>query len=113
MPNLEQEALHSAYEEKEAEKNVFEEVEESTSGDPQSGGVNVDFSFLLAKTGDGSIADYLDHPLNAKKSEGMAQVLRGFTGIFGSLDYGLVDVGLGSLKIIQEKKGAVTREQSI
>ncbi len=112
MPNLEQEALHSAYEEKEAEKNVFEEVEEPISGDPQSG-VHVDFKFLLAKTGDGSISDYLDHPLNAKKSEGMAQVLRGFTGIFGSLDYGLVDVGLGSLKIIQEKKGAVTREQSI
>ncbi len=110
--NLEKEALHSAYADKEAEKTIFEEVDPGVEA-PRDSGIKVDFNFLLAKTGEGPVSDYVDHPLNDKKSEGVARILRGMTGIFGTLDYGIVDVALGTIKVVQEKKGVAPREQGI
>lgn len=63
-----------------------------------------DLSFLLAPTGPGSIDDYVDHPLNAQQSKGLAQMLRGFTGLCGALDYAIVDIGLGAVTYMQEGK---------
>jgi hypothetical protein len=62
---------------------------------------------LTAETGEGSIGDYIDHPLNFFKSKGLAQVLRGFTGIFGSLSLAIIDIALGGLQFSKERKGAV------
>ncbi len=107
--NLEKEALHSAYADKEAEKIVFDDIEPEVEA-PRASGINVDFNFLLAKTGEGAVSDYVDHPLNDKKSEGVARILRGMTGIFGALDYGIIDVAMGTIKVVQEKKGVAPRE---
>lgn len=65
----------------------------------------IDFSFLSAPTGDGAIEDYLDHPMNFNNSKGVARIIRGFTGMFGSLNYALVDIVLGALDL-SPKKGA-------
>jgi hypothetical protein len=106
--SIEQEALKSVYDEKEAEKVMFDEVASGGVGPvEEKGSIGIDFGFLLAKTGDGPISEYLNHPLNSKNSEGVAQILRGFTGIFGSLDYGIIDVALGSIKVAQERKGKI------
>lgn len=69
-------------------------------------GISIDFGFLKAKTGPGSIEDYMDHPMNFKKSKGMAQMLRGFTGIAGELDLAIVDITLGAFQFVKEEKAS-------
>lgn len=71
-----------------------------------------DLSILTAKTGDGSIEDYVNHPLNFKGSRGMAQMIRGFTGIAGELDYAIIDIALGAFQHSREgKTGDVVNNQ--
>lgn len=62
-----------------------------------------DLSFLAAPTGEGSVESYIDHPLNWDKRQSTARILRGCTGICGSLDYALVDIALGIIQKIKEK----------
>lgn len=71
-----------------------------------------DFSILMTPTGEGAIEDYLDHPLNFNKSHGMAQILRGLTGIVGDLKLAIIDIGLGTLRLFKEKK-VVSKENEI
>lgn len=66
----------------------------------------ISFDFLFQKTGPGSIDEYIDHPLNMGRSKGVAQIIRGFTGILGALDLAIVDIFLGVLQTIKEKKTA-------
>ena len=63
-----------------------------------------DLSFLLAKTGAGAVEEYIDHPLNFDGAKSTARILRGLTGIAGELDYALIDIGLGALEKIKEKR---------
>ena len=100
------------------EREAFEETikEESIPSfddipDPAPGpGVRVsdlipDMSFILSETGPGPIEDYIDHPLNFKGSKGVAQILRGATGIAGNLNYAIIDIGLGLVQVAKEGKG--------
>lgn len=59
--------------------------------------------FILAETGEGSIEDYLEHPLNSRKSKGLAQILRGMTGLLGNLNYAVIDIFLGFFEFSKEK----------
>lgn len=63
-----------------------------------------DFSFLKAETGAGSIEDYIEHPLNFDGSRGIAQILRGATGIAGSLNLAVIDIALGAIQVLKDKK---------
>lgn len=77
------------------------EEPQETSG----GGMGIDFSFLMRETGPGPIEDYLDHPLNAKRSRGLAQVLRGATGLFGEgLRAALADIVIGGISFMHERR---------
>ena len=68
-------------------------------------GLGFDFSFLLKPTGAGPIENYLDHPLNAKRSRGLAQALRGATGLFGEgLRAALADILFGSMEYMRERR---------
>lgn len=60
-------------------------------------------AFLRAKTGSGDIKNYMEHPLNFDKSEGLAQVIRGFTGMFDALDLAIIDIAVG---FFRWRKGA-------
>jgi hypothetical protein len=60
--------------------------------------------WLKADTGEGSIESYLDHPMNFNKSRAMARVIRGFTGMFGSLRYAVIDIVLGGMELGRERK---------
>lgn len=64
----------------------------------------IDISFLKAKTGSGTIGEYMDHPLNFNKSNGMAQMIRGATGLLGALDLAIIDIFVGLLQFTKEKK---------
>jgi hypothetical protein len=57
---------------------------------------------LKAETGKGDIEDYISHPLNLKKNKGIAQILRGLTGLLGNLNLAIVDILLG---MINTKRG--------
>jgi hypothetical protein len=76
---------------------------------PQSSGrmQEIISKFMTAETGAGAIFDYLDHPLNFAKSKGLARILRGFTGIFGSLSLAVIDIALGTLEFSKERKQGV------
>jgi len=74
------------------------------NGAPQ--GIALNFEWLKAETGPGSIESYLDHPLNAASSRGIAQILRGFTGLCGSLNLAVLDIVLGALETVKEKRAS-------
>lgn len=67
-------------------------------------GISINLEWLKTPTGDGSIEDYIEHPLNFLKSKGFAQVLRGATGFFGNLKLALIDIVLGMLQFFKERK---------
>jgi hypothetical protein len=58
--------------------------------------------FLKAPTGAGAVEDYINHPMNIKKNEHFARVLRGLTGMFNSLDYAIIDVVIGALGFMKK-----------
>lgn len=64
---------------------------------------------LTAETGQGTIGDYLEHPLNFNQSKGIARILRGLTGIMGNLNLAIIDIALGVLEVSKDKKGTKTQ----
>ena len=102
------EAQMHVYDEKEAEKGLGAAVPSTDDiPEPEYGGFTMpDLGFLKARTGAGSIETYLDHPLNRTHSHGVAQILRGVTGLAGDLDLAVVDIGLGVLQVMKERKAA-------
>lgn len=87
--------------------NEVEVEEVSPAGDSSpAGGMGIDLSFLKAKTGTGTIEDYVEHPMNFNKSKGLGQVIRGFTGLFGALDLAIIDIIIGLLQMGRDKTNA-------
>lgn len=60
--------------------------------------------WMKAKTGGGAVTEYLDHPMNFNKSPHLAKIIRGLSGIMGSLDYALVDIVMGLMGFMKERK---------
>lgn len=96
--SLDYEASMAAAEEKLAQDEVFEEPEKVKES------ISFDFSFLKAPTGPGGIEDYKTHVLNPSGSAGVAQVLRGVTGLAGDLNLAVLDILFGTFRILQERK---------
>ena len=59
--------------------------------------------YLKTKTGEGSVSEYLNHPLNFNQSTALARILRGITGFFGETDFALADILMGLLEFLQKK----------
>lgn len=76
----------------EQEQGPGQEVPQVEESGP---GLKERFSFLFVQTGQGPVSSYVDHPLNFSRSEGLAQVIRGITGMLGSLEYAIVDIVIG------------------
>lgn len=93
-------------------KSILEEIgegvqlESDTAGEDltPAKGFNMDLGFMTAKTGEGSINDYIDHPLNFSHTNGMAQMIRGLTGLLGSLDLAIIDILVGLLQVSKDRK---------
>ena len=108
MSDLLRDALADEAREKEAAAVAEDFTEIQEQDEP---GIRVsmpDLSFLAAPTGNGSIDEYIEHPLNFDGRRSTARILRGLTGICGELNYALVDIGLGVIEKIKEKS---TNEQ--
>jgi len=101
----------SLYEEaaREAATEKIEETAENIGYDPTEDSAPgyrfqaPDFSFLKAPTGEGSVEEYLEHPLNFDKKKSTARIIRGLTGLFGMLNYALIDITLGIIEKWKEK----------
>lgn len=104
-------ALKEAAEMLEMDSEHPEDMEEEGEGIRIPSFAMPDLSFLKAKTGSGSVDEYLNHPLNFKKSAGTAQMIRGFTGLFGDLDLAVVDITLGAFELAKEKRNATVTAQ--
>ncbi len=113
--SLEQEAMKNFVQEKTAEKQILEEFAGAGEPTPEPAPVDnlikIDFSFLMKKTGQGEVENYLGHPMNPKKSKGRARFLRGCTGIAGDLDLAIIDIMLGSFEMIMEKRAGNVADQ--
>jgi hypothetical protein len=79
-----------------------EDMQESQAAAPAAPGFLE--KLLNAKPGPGSISDYKEHPLNFRKTDGLAQVVRGVTGLAGDLERAFIDVVFGLLREIWEVK---------
>jgi len=54
---------------------------------------------LSAQTGPGEISEYQDHPMCYDKSEGLAQIIRGLTGIVRvDLRLAVIDILVGAVR---------------
>lgn len=97
---------------KEAEEMLEMDSEHPEDMEEEGEGLHIpsfsmpDLSFLKAKTGSGDVEEYLKHPLNFKHSAGAAQMIRGFTGLFGDLDLAVLDITLGAFELAKEKRNA-------
>lgn len=60
---------------------------------------------LTTETGPGPLTDYIDHPMNFNKSNGLAKILRGISGFLGgnSLRLAVLDIVMGVLEFSKEK----------
>jgi hypothetical protein len=70
-------------------------------------------NMLKSETGEGTIESYKNHPLNGKNNNSISQIIRGLTGILGSLNFGILDVILGCLGYVKEKKDNTIYNNSI
>ena len=84
--------------------NDMDETAENTGGTSFFDRISdIDF---LAETGDGPISQYMDHALNFNNSKAMARILRGVTGLIGSLNLAIIDIGVGVLEFFKKDKVA-------
>jgi len=83
-------------------------IEENVSRETSEGGFEIDLSFFKKATGEGDIEQYKNHMMNPLKSEGIAHILRGLTGIVGTdMNFALIDIVVGIFKLTKGKKSGV------
>lgn len=70
---------------------------------------------LKTPTGEGTIEEYLIHPLNFNESKGMARVLRGLTGFLGNINLAIADIIIGALDVLKTspKKGSASNDGGV
>lgn len=73
-------------------------------GTDERSGSRFDFSFLKAKTGEGSIDFYLEHPMNFNESRAVARILRGASGMVGELDLAVIDIAVGVMDFMRGRR---------
>jgi hypothetical protein len=61
------------------------------------------FNMLKSETGEGTILSYNNHPLNIKNDKNISQIIRGLSGILGSLNYAILDIILGCFGLVKEQ----------
>jgi hypothetical protein len=59
---------------------------------------------LKSETGEGTIQSYSNHPLNTKNNDYISQIIRGLTGMLGSLNFAILDIILGTFGLAKESK---------
>ena len=81
--------------------NEEEKIETETQDIPVK--ENKFLKILLSQTGEGTITSYENHPMNFKNNTSISQILRGFTGMLGNLNFALIDIFLGSMSFFKDR----------
>lgn len=82
----------------------YVEDSETSQESEKKQGVSIDFSILKTPTGRGSIEERISHSMNFSKSRGVAQIIRGLEGFFGGLDLAIIDIIMGFVEVIKERR---------
>lgn len=70
----------------------------------ENDGIEIDLSILKRRTGEGEFDSYKNHMFNPYKSDGMAHILRGLTGIVGTdLNFAIADIAVGIMKLLRNR----------
>lgn len=80
-----------------------DEVNPNIKEDQQQKPQNNILQILFSQTGEGTIESYNNHPMNIKNDKSISQILRGFTGILGNLNFALIDILLGGFSFFKDK----------
>jgi hypothetical protein len=91
-------------------ENEEEVISNTIQENKNPGSSNIFINMLKSKTGPGSIENYYIHPLNINNNKSIAQIIRGVTGMFGSLDFAIIDIIMGIFSMYTEKKKVVENE---
>lgn len=78
-------------------------IEETEVVQEESKGFSISFEWIKAETGPGEIEEYISHPLNFNRSAAVARILRGLTGMMGSLRFAIIDIIMGLLEFKKPK----------
>lgn len=74
---------------------------------PTSPAMRINWDWLKTETGEGDIEQYINHPLNFAKHEGLARIIRGVSGFVGhKLNFAIVDILLGLLYFAKKRTAA-------
>lgn len=113
--SIENEAIRAAAAAEQAAADMVEDIETAADDTTAAAGPSFAdfFAWLKTPTGPGTVENYIVHPLNVKSSRGVAQMLRGFTGLFGALDLAVIDIALGGLAVVQEKRTVAANDAAI
>ena len=61
---------------------------------------------LKSQTGEGELSEYANHPLNYNGSIALSRIIRGVTGLLGNINLAIVDIFLGLLQFLFERRNA-------
>jgi hypothetical protein len=73
----------------------------------------LDLDFLKSPTGEGDLKEYKTHLLNFNGSKGMARIIRGCTGLFGNLNFAVIDIIIGIFDLTKKKPLGVDSDVNI
>jgi hypothetical protein len=60
-------------------------------------------AWMKSPTGEGPVESYLDHPMNLLGDKTGARILRGLSGLFGALNFALVDLIWGGFEFLRSR----------
>lgn len=90
-----------------AEIEQREQVQGGGVQEPIEEGPGFQFpGWLTAKTGEGPISSYREHPMNFLGSDSLGRIIRGLTGLVGEFDLALIDIAWGLIEMTWKKPQA-------
>jgi hypothetical protein len=95
-----------------AEDIIINEIETNADQSAEVVSKNNKFSWikdkfimcLRSKSGEGTITDYKNNSLNINNDENIAQILKGFSGMFGNINSAVLDIIMGTINYFKSKK---------
>ena len=85
-----------------------------TPTEEQKGNSDGIIKYLTASTGSGGLEEYQDTPLNPDNDEGLAQIIRGLSGLASRKvdDFAVLDIGLGAFKFLRPDENQEEKERA-
>lgn len=103
MPDIELDLDEKILGSEETERTELDDLSEVDQPAPARSSIDLK-QILLKETGPGEIGAYIQHPFNFNGSVGVAQIIRGLTGMCGDLRKAVFDIAIGTIRMIKGDK---------